>query len=378
MKSNGAARDGLPHRSGGASVKPRILTVFLLLVPSLGGLPPVLCGQTARPPTVSKPTLTTLIEPGPQPPDASADWKHLVGIYGDGIIILERNGVLYWHARDGQESPIRASTAVGYRFSVFEDMDFLPQTDSSGNVSSLTVSRRNTPLYRDDGGSDPSHFYHITPAKPISELRTQALAAKPPREYRDFRSPDLVELVSLDLTIRLDIRYAQSNNFLSTPVYTQARAFLQRPAAAALMRVSQKLRPLGYGLLVHDAYRPWYVTKIFWDATPPEGKQFVADPKKGSKHNRGCAVDLTLYDLATSKPIEMPGLYDEMSPRSFPTFPGGTSLQRWHRDLLRQAMESEGFGVNESEWWHFDYKDWQHYALMNVPFEDLGNARKAN
>ena len=132
-----------------------------------------------------------------------------------------------------------------------------------------------------------------------------------------------------------------------------------------------KLKPLGYGLLIHDAYRPWYVTKIFWDATPPEGKIFVANPQEGSKHNRGCAVDLTLYDLSTGQPIEMPGLYDEMSPRSFPNFPGGTSRQRWHRDLLRRAMESEGFTVNEDEWWHFDYKDWKQYGILNVPFEKI-------
>ena len=85
------------------------------------------------------------------------------------------------------------------------------------------------------------------------------------REY--FREPDLVELVKLDPTIRLDVRYATANNFLGTPVYTQARAFLQRPAAEALVRAHQALRARGYGLIVHDGYRPWYVTKIFWDAT---------------------------------------------------------------------------------------------------------------
>ncbi len=167
------------------------------------------------------------------------------------------------------------------------------------------------------------------------------------------------------------------NDFLGTPVYSQARAFLQRPAADALLRVLQKLKPLGYGLLIHDAYRPWYVTKIFWDATPPEGKIFVADPAQGSRHNRGCAVDLTLYDLATGKPIEMPGTYDEMSPRSFPNYPGGTSLQRWHRDLLRRAMKSEAFAVYEAEWWHFDYQDWREYPILNVPFEKLDSGSRA-
>ena len=170
-----------------------------------------------------------------------------------------------------------------------------------------------------------------------------------------------------------DIRYATKRNFLSAPVYSQPKAYMQRPAAEALLRASQKLNALGYGLLIHDSYRPWYVTKIFWDATPPEGKIFVADPAQGSRHNRGCAVDLTLYDLMSGKPVEMPGAYDEMSPRSFPDYPGGTSLQRWHRDLLRRAMESEGFTVYESEWWHFDYQDWREYPILNVPFEKLGS-----
>jgi D-alanyl-D-alanine dipeptidase len=118
------------------------------------------------------------------------------------------------------------------------------------------------------------------------------------------------------------------------------------------------------------------VTKLFWDATPPEGKIFVADPAQGSRHNRGCAVDLTLYDLKSGKPIEMPGTYDEMSERSFPNYPGGTSLQRWHRDLLRWAMESEGFTVYEHEWWHFDYKDWHEYPILNLPFEKLQFSEK--
>ena len=140
----------------------------------------------------------------------------------------------------------------------------------------------------------------------------------------------------------------------------------------ALIRALHALEPLGYGLLIHDGYRPWSVTKIFWEATPAEGRIFVADPAQGSRHNRGCAVDLTLYDLKTGAPIEMPGTYDEMSTRSFPNYPGGTSLQRWHRGILRHAMESEGFTVFETEWWHFDYKDWQEYLILNIPFEQVG------
>ncbi len=214
-------------------------------------------------------------------------------------------------------------------------------------------------------------IFRIVPQRPVAELTKEALADHPPVEKGDFLAPDLVELTSLDPTIKLDIRYASTDNFLSTPVYSQARAFLQRPAAEAVVRANRKLKPMGYGLIIHDAYRPWYVTKVFWDATPDDKKKFVADPKEGSRHNRGCAVDLSLYDLKTGKEVEMPGVYDEMSERSYPSYTGGTPEQRERRDLLRRMMESEGFTVYEFEWWHFDYKDWQKYPIMNVRFEDI-------
>ena len=171
--------------------------------------------------------------------------------------------------------------------------------------------------------------------------------------------------------LRLDIRYATSNNFLGVPLYTSARALMQRPAAEALAKVQAKLAPKGYGLLIHDAYRPWHVTKMFYDATPPRFHHFVADPSKGSRHNRGCAVDLTLYDRKTGKVVDMVGGYDEFSDRSYPNYPGGTSLQRQRRDLLRRAMEEEGFTVFENEWWHFDFHDWRSYPIGNARFEDL-------
>ena len=198
-----------------------------------------------------------------------------------------------------------------------------------------------------------------------------AASQEMPREKGDFRAPDLVELVKLDPTIKLDIRYATSNNFLGRPVYKEAHAFLQRPAAEALLRVNRKLREKGYGLLVFDGYRPWSVTKLFWDSTPQDKKKFVADPSQGSRHNRGCAVDLTLYDLRSGRQVEMPSGYDEMTDRSYPDYLGGTSEQRWHRDLLRRAMETHGFKVYEAEWWHFDFHDWRSYPILNTRVEEL-------
>jgi len=214
--------------------------------------------------------------------------------------------------------------------------------------------------------------FHITPLRPVEELRAEALKLQPPHEDGAFLKPDLVELVTLDPTIKLDVRYATTNDFLGTPVYTQARAFLQRPAAEALVRANHELKALGFGLIIHDGYRPWYVTKIFWDATPDDKKIFVANPQEGSKHNRGCAVDLSLYDLKTGLEVAMPSGYDEMSERAYADYPGGTDEERARRALLKQAMEKQGFAVIPKEWWHFDYKDWKQYPILNVKFEDLG------
>ena len=201
--------------------------------------------------------------------------------------------------------------------------------------------------------------------------------AGPPKEDRLFREPDLVEIVRLDPTIRLDVRYATAKNLLRRPVYSEARAFLQRPAAEALVRVNGVLKREGYGLLVFDGYRPWSVTKLFWDATPAEKKIFVADPQKGSRHNRGCAVDLSLYDLATGREADMGGAYDEMSERSYATYERGSKEALHRRELLAAAMENEGFSVYPAEWWHFDFKDWRDYALLNAPFAALGAPKAA-
>jgi D-alanyl-D-alanine dipeptidase len=182
---------------------------------------------------------------------------------------------------------------------------------------------------------------------------------------------DLVELVRLDSTIHLDIRYATSRNFMRRPMYDQARAFLQRSAANALIRVHRRLRKLGYGILVFDGYRPWRVTKKFWDETPPLQHRFVANPRKGSRHNRGCAVDCSLYDLRTGREVAMPTPYDDFTNAAAARAWSGTQEERRTRDLLRTAMEREGFRVEKEEWWHFDYKAWRTSPVLDVPFDRI-------
>jgi D-alanyl-D-alanine dipeptidase len=213
--------------------------------------------------------------------------------------------------------------------------------------------------------------FRITPRRPVEVLRAEALTLTPPASLSGPRTPDLVELVALDASIRLDIRYASTDNFMGTAMYSQARAFLQRPAAEALVRAHRALAREGYGLLIHDAYRPWYVTWMFYEATPDSQRTFVANPATGSRHNRGAAVDLTLYDLASGRAARMPSGYDEFTDRAYADYPGGTATERARRELLRRVMEAEGFTVNSTEWWHFDYNGWREYPVLNVPFERI-------
>ena len=188
-------------------------------------------------------------------------------------------------------------------------------------------------------------------------------------------SSDLVEITVLDPTVRLDVRYATADNFLGKPLYRVPRGFLQRPVAEALVRVHRALASRGYGLVVFDAYRPWSVTKLMWELTPPGQRGFVANPARGSNHNRGCAVDLTLFALDTGRAVEMPSGYDEMSPRSASVYPGGSAESRARRDALRAAMEGQGFQVEPHEWWHFNHRSCPGYEVLDLPLETLPTSR---
>lgn len=315
-----------------------------------------------------------------KPLPAPARLRPLLGEYvldDETIIILEKDGKLCaFYKRTRELAPMRELSRNVFEFDSSTKREggrFVFLRDSRGKVKQFRVGHMfftRRPLGPEEGAVQ----LKVQPLRPVRTLIKEALAAQPPQETGDFLPTDLVELKQLDPTIKLDIRYATTNNLFGTVFYSQPRAFLQRAPAEAVVRVHRKLKESGYGLLVHDGYRPWYVTKVFWDATPQDKKLFVADPSKGSRHNRGAAVDLTLYDLKTGKPVEMVSTYDETTERAHPDYPGGTSLQRWHRDLLRAAMEADGFTVYEAEWWHFDYKDWQRYRIGNELFERIGTA----
>ncbi len=213
--------------------------------------------------------------------------------------------------------------------------------------------------------------FRIVPLEPIETIRARAENASPPTEEGKFRDADLVEITDLEPTIKLDIRYASENNFMGSQMYQQARAFLQLPAAEALVAAHRELESHGFGILVYDGYRPWTITKMFWDATPKHQRDFVANPADGSRHNRGCAVDIGLYDLRTGAPVEMPSDYDEFTERAYVSYANASATAKNNRSLLIRVMESHGFSVYSKEWWHFDYVDWREYPIINIPFEDL-------
>ena len=309
------------------------------------------------------------------PVPVPAAWLPLIGEYardGRHLTLLEEAGVLRVRIDsspprtvrlEDRDSllPLRADSAV-LRFAIERAAD--------GGIAAL-VGTAGRWARRPLGAGT----FRITPLHTAAELRVAALSATSPPAGAHTVSPDLVELATLDSTMRLDIRYATTNNFMGERFYDAPQAFLQRPAAEALIRAHRRLAALGYGLLIHDAYRPWYVTWMFWQATPDSLKLFVADPAGGSRHNRGAAVDVTLYDLASGTPVTMPSGYDEFSERAYPDYPGGTSRQRWHRDLLRATLEAEGFHVYQYEWWHFDFEGWERYPILNLPFAMIRQER---
>lgn len=179
----------------------------------------------------------------------------------------------------------------------------------------------------------------------------------------------LVEIGKQIPAIQLDIRYATLNNFMHQRMYTQARAFARMPVVTALKAVEAELALKGLGLKIYDAYRPYSVTVEFYKKA--SDKNFVANPKKGSKHNRGCAIDLSLIDLKTRKELDMPTPFDSFSAQAAAAYPNLPPQVLQNRLTLKTAMEHYGFRQLSNEWWHFDFTGWQNYELLDVSFGDL-------
>ena len=188
-------------------------------------------------------------------------------------------------------------------------------------------------------------------------------------DYKTHPNNELIEIKKAIPSIVLDIRYATKNNFMQQVMYKQAKAFARKPVVEHLKKIQAILNRQGYGLKIFDAYRPYAITVAFYQKA--SDKNFVANPAKGSKHNRGCAVDLTIIDLKTGKDVPMPTPYDSFAPEAAPHFENLPAAIIKNRDFLIATMQANGFKVIYNEWWHFDFDGWQDYDLMDIPFEKL-------
>ena len=180
------------------------------------------------------------------------------------------------------------------------------------------------------------------------------------------------ELVNLEKFIpglKVEIRYATTNNFTGKQIYRLARAYARKPVAEALKKIQADLKKQGLALKIYDGYRPYSATVMFYETY--HDTTYVASPYKGSRHNRGCALDLTIIDLTTGKELPMPTEFDSFKKEAWPTTPVADPVIRKNRKTLIDAMEKHGFKVNASEWWHFDFIGWQKYAVMDIDFEEL-------
>lgn len=310
----------------------------------------------------------------PRPAPCPGRWLGLLGRYAAGngasLLVAEQDGALQLH--DGAYRPLREEGPDS--FSLGDTVAAVFQRDSLGRGGTLLLGARRyaRSLIPGERGERPAAVWQAR----NDSLWAAAQAAQPPRERGRFAKPDLVEIRSVEPGIWIAATSAEMTAGNTAP--NVRRAWLNRPAARALARAHRRLAQLGYGIMVSDAYRPWYISKYAYLAAPPEQRRFYADPRRGSHHNRGTAVDVTLYELATGNEADMGYAQDELSERAASLYPGGTSLQRWRRQVLRTVLAAEGFRGLRKEWWHFRHIGKRPYRLMNVGLDELerrGTAR---
>ena len=326
-------------------------------------------------------TGSALAAPAFEPKDCPKDLKYILGMYygnGELFLLRENKGEVELVYRFGQKDYTFAGSNV-YPL-VKEHFDSYT-INESGPLNHLDAavrierSREGYGVSCSVGGNRYSRrFFAGENGKPFrfslsgdwQELKNAASAAVMPANLGAGQQAQLVNLAQAVLDIKLDLRYAGADNCFGNVLNDDARAFLDVEAAAALNTVQLNLAQYGYGLLVWEAYRPWSVSKLAYDALPPENKSMLPAPEVGFSHNTGRSVDVSLYSLATGEPVDMISDFDEPSIRQYAGFAGGTELERYRRDLLRTQMQLAGFTASDVEWWHFDYGDTKAFAHLNV------------
>lgn len=319
--------------------------------------------------------------PAFEPKDCPKDLKYILGMYygnGEMFLLRENNGEVDLVYRFGQNDYTFAGSNV---YPLYKEHFDSYTINESGPLNHLDAavrierSREGYGVSCSVGGNRYSRRFfagengrpfRFAPVSDWQALKTAADAAVMPAQLGTGQQAQLVDLAQAVPGLKFDLRYAQADNCFGQALTDDQRAFLDADAAQALAQAQEYLKPYGYGILVWEAYRPWSVSKLAYDALPADKKSMLPAPEVGFSHNTGRSIDVSLYLLATGEDAGMISGFDEPSVRQYASFAGGTTLERYRRDLLRSAMQMAGFTASETEWWHFDYGDIKGFAHLNV------------
>lgn len=316
-----------------------------------------------------------------EPKDCPKELKYILGMYygnGEMFLLRENNGEVELVYRFGQNDYTFAGSNVYPLYKEHFDSYTINESGPLNHLDAAVRIERSREGYgvscsvggnrysrRFFAGENGRPFRFAT-ASDWQALKTAADAAVMPAQLGTGQQAQLVDLAQAVPGLKFDLRYAQADNCFGQALTDDQRAFLDADAAQALAQAQQYLKPYGYGILVWEAYRPWSVSKLAYDALPADKKSMLPAPEVGFSHNTGRSIDVSLYLLANGENAGMISGFDEPSVRQYASFAGGTTLERYRRDLLRSAMQMAGFTASETEWWHFDYGDIKGFAHLNV------------
>jgi D-alanyl-D-alanine dipeptidase len=319
-------------------------------------------------------------------PAVPRDVAYLLGLYygnGSRFLIRENQGGLELVYNYDQESsdfsksnifPLKKEHFDSYTIneegpvmSSEEAVRFDRNTAGMGTTCSIGGKRFSRYFYPGENNNP----FRFPVAKDYPTLVQKAGEAVEPGNLKSGTQANLVNLLTSVPRAKADLRYATINNCFGVPLYNTTKAYASSEVAAALSKVAADLATQGYGLLIWDAYRPWSVSKLASDLLPVSGKKMLPGPNEGEDRNTGMTVDVSLYDLATGASLSMMSDFDEVSPRQYSKYPGGTTEQRRLRELLQSTMVRHGFKISDSEWWHFALGDTKGYSHLNIPYNQL-------
>lgn len=323
---------------------------------------------------------------GIEPRDCPKDLKYLLGMYygnGEQFVVREQGGelaLLYRTTRDDYKFansnifPLKKERfdsytllEVGPMKSAETGVKFERDPDGYGITCKIGGNRYSRYFF----GSDRGNPFQLPQIDNWQKLKQDAEAAVMPATLSEGEQAQLIDVTKVAPGIKLDLRYADVNNCFGAAIVDVNKAYLDKEATEALGKVQQRLADYGYGIVIWEAYRPWSVSKLAYDAFPDDKKQMLPKPEEGFSHNTGRSVDVSLYYLENGEYADMISGFDEPSVRQYTNFVGGTELQRYQRDLLHQLMNLEGFSGSDMEWWHFDYKPEILYRHLNIPLNEL-------